>query len=315
MSQYPTMFDPSTLVRKGFCRVSPGTPLAETHSLYYEQHGTGDKHVVMINGLNTNSFSWDFQVRNLAPKHSVLVFDNRGCGYSEYPAGRYTTSGMAEDVIALLDHIGWTSTRQIHVVGASLGGMIAQELASRIPHRIASLTLCVTTPGGRPWQNLPPWEGIRCLTHLLITKDVAKKVPTVMHMLYHASWLDAPAENDPHGRTNRQVQTETYLRRVAFSPPQLILGHVSQLGAALTHHVAPGRLREISRTVPKVVVLFGDEDRLMDVRHSRALLAAMPEAESVQWTETGHGISSQRPARFRDLLIRVFNDADAVRSQ
>jgi pimeloyl-ACP methyl ester carboxylesterase len=58
--------------------------------------------------------------------YSLLVFDNRGCGYSGYPTGRYTTSGMAEDIIVLLDHLGWTTLRQIHVVGVSLGGMIAQ---------------------------------------------------------------------------------------------------------------------------------------------------------------------------------------------
>ena len=78
---------------------------------------------------------------------------------------------MAEDVICLLDTLGWTGTRELHVVGISLGGMIAQggyivlflvsnqhrtELASRIPQRIASLTLAVTTPGGRPWNNFPP---------------------------------------------------------------------------------------------------------------------------------------------------------------
>jgi pimeloyl-ACP methyl ester carboxylesterase len=81
---------------------------------------------------------------------------------------------MAEDVIALLGYIGWTARRDLHVVGASLGGMIAlgekrpnpsrpfvltresTELASRIPERIASLALVVTTAGGWPWSNLPP---------------------------------------------------------------------------------------------------------------------------------------------------------------
>ncbi|KAJ6514539.1 alpha/beta-hydrolase [Mycena vulgaris] len=308
MAKYPTMFDPSSLVRKGFCPVRAGTPPLETHSLYYEQHGTGEKRVLLINGLNTNSFGWDFQVRSLAPTFSVLVFDNRGCGYSGYPSGRYTTSGMAEDIIVLLDHIGWTSLRQIHVVGASLGGMIAQELASRIPSRIASLILCVTTPGGMPWQNLPPasWEGIQCLSTLLITKEPEKKVPTVMRMLYPSKWLDAKSTNNLDGRLNREVQTEAYLRRITFSPKQRIIGHVSQLAAALTHRVTADRLLRISETVPKTVILCGDEDFLMDLRHSRDLKACMPRAEFVQWAETGHGIHSQRPAEFRDLLIRVF---------
>ncbi|KAJ7065051.1 alpha/beta-hydrolase [Mycena amicta] len=309
MSEYPTMFDPASLVRKGFCLINSGIPLLQTHSLYYEQHGSGDKHVLLISGLNTNSFAWEFQVRALAEKYSVLVFDNRGVGYSGYPAGRYTTSGMAQDIVALLDHIGWKSPREIHVVGASLGGMIAQELAWLIPDRVASLTLAVTTPGGRPWQNLPPWEGIKCLTRLLFISEPEKKAPTVMKMLYTQAWLEAPSLIDPT-RTNRQVQTETYLRRVVFGPKQQIVGHVSQLGAGLTHHVTPDRLRRISDSIRKVVILCGDEDHLMDLQHSRDLKAAMPSAELVQWKNTGHGIHSQRPEEFRNLLMRVFREAD-----
>ncbi|KAJ7128871.1 alpha/beta-hydrolase [Mycena filopes] len=313
MAQYPTMFDPSSLVRKGFCPVhSRLTPFSETHSLYFEQHGTGDKHVLLINGLNTNSFAWDFQVRSLAPLYSVLVFDNRGCGYSGYPTGRYTTSGMAEDIIVLLDHLGWTASRQIHVVGASLGGMIAQELALRIPDRIASLTLCVTTPGSRlPWQNLPPFEGLKALTTLLLTKKPEDKVPTVLGMLYPPSWLDAPATDDEQGRTNREVQTELYLRRVLLSPPQRLPGHIAQLLAALTHHVSPPRLRALARSIPKIVILCGDRDFLVDTRHSHALKACMPEAELVEWGNTGHGVHSQRRREFHELLVRIFEGAEA----
>ncbi|KAJ7761133.1 alpha beta-hydrolase [Mycena metata] len=315
MSQYPTMFDPSSLVRKGFCPVHNNSghgPARPTHSLYYEQHGTGSKRVVLINGLNTNSFGWDFQVRSLAPVCSVLVFDNRGVGYSGYPTGRYTTSGMAEDILVLLEHIGWTAARQLHVVGVSLGGMIAQELALRISDRIASLTLCVTTPGGMPWQNLPPFQGIKSLTTLLFTKEPADKVPTVLNMLYPSSWLDEPAVDDERQRSNREVQSELYLRRVLLSPKQRLTGHVSQLLAALTHHVPPAPLRCLSTTIPKIVILCGDQDHLVDLRHSRALKACMPEAEFVQWKNTGHGIHSQRRREFHELMVRVFDEAGGV---
>ena len=86
---------------------------------------------------------------------------------------------MAEDVICLLDNLGWTSERELNIVGISLGGMIAQgvseqrrkthpkvhilsyiELAHRIPKRIASLVLAVTTPGGHFWNNFPPVRSV-----------------------------------------------------------------------------------------------------------------------------------------------------------
>jgi pimeloyl-ACP methyl ester carboxylesterase len=63
---------------------------------------------------------------------------------------------MAADVIALLDYVGWNDKRQLHIVSVSLGGMIAQELSTQIPERIASLSLIVTTAGGSIWNNIPP---------------------------------------------------------------------------------------------------------------------------------------------------------------
>lgn len=73
-------------------------------------------------GQNTN--------RDQSNKYSSLVFDNRGIGASDKPLARYSTSEMAMDTIELLDHIGWTDKRQLHVIGVSMGGMIAQELVT-----------------------------------------------------------------------------------------------------------------------------------------------------------------------------------------
>ena len=75
-----------------------------------------------------------------AEKYTTLVFDNRGMGESGKPLLRYTTSEMAKDLVELLDHVGWTEDRSVHVVGISMGGMIAQELVCLIclePHLYA----------------------------------------------------------------------------------------------------------------------------------------------------------------------------------
>ena len=111
-------------------------------------------------GQNTN--------RDQSTKYSCLVFDNRGIGESDKPLARYSTSEMAKDTLELVDHVGWTSNRQLHVIGVSMGGMIAQELvrhptipsyfhpvfmksvlilqACIAPERIASLSLVSTAP-------------------------------------------------------------------------------------------------------------------------------------------------------------------------
>jgi len=70
--------------------------------------------------------------RDHSPKYSCLIFDNRGMGLSDKPLLRYTTSEMAKDTLELIDHVGWTSQRQLHIIGISMGGMIAQELVKSL---------------------------------------------------------------------------------------------------------------------------------------------------------------------------------------
>lgn len=87
-------------------------------------------------GLGAMKYAWQRQTRDFAharaDQFSSLVFDNRGIGESDKPLHRYSTSEMARDLLELLDHVGWTARRDLHVVGISMGGMIAQELVSRI---------------------------------------------------------------------------------------------------------------------------------------------------------------------------------------
>ncbi|KXN93319.1 Putative aminoacrylate hydrolase RutD [Leucoagaricus sp. SymC.cos] len=314
--ELPTHFNPSTCVRKGLCPVTPNPGLLESHSLYFEQHGKGTKYkILLIMGLNSSSFGWKAQVdwfgggkafggKEGEEESTVLVFDNRGVGNSGYPRGPYTTKGMAQDVVSLLDYVGWTGEREVHVVGISLGGMIAQELALLIPQRIGSLVLAVTTPGGRPWNNLPPWKGVTSLARLMFIADPLKKAPIVMSMLFPDEWLEEQDEDTP-GQTNRAVQTEGFLRRVAITKPQDLMGHVSQMWAGLAHYVDEAGLRKISASVPKVMIVTGDEDHLVRPKMSREMKRCMPEAELVEWSGTGHAVQAQWQRRFNELVERT----------
>jgi pimeloyl-ACP methyl ester carboxylesterase len=100
--------------------------------LAYEVHGHGPHKIVWIMGLGGFMKTWQRQLKDFghteAEKYTSLVFDNRGMGESGKPLLRYTTSEMAKDLVELLDHVGWTEDRSVHVVGISMGGMIAQEL-------------------------------------------------------------------------------------------------------------------------------------------------------------------------------------------
>jgi len=309
-----TLFDQSTLVDRGLCPVSQiqGDTSATSHSLYYEQHGRGPEKIVFIVGLNNTSFAWESQVKYFAPieKYSVLVFDNRGVGNSDAPRGPYSTSSMAEDVITLVNYLGWTEERQLHIVGLSLGGMIALELATRIPQRMASLTLFVTTAGNnpRPFGNLAPRRGTRGLVRTMGMKDPKEKIGHILDMIYPETYLNRMNPEDPAGGTFRDLQTKAYLRRISYTRPQSLLGSLSQMWAALFHYVSPDRLAEINASIPKILILTGDNDHMVDPSNSFKLAAAMPDAEFVQWEETGHGIVAQWPKRVAHVLQRVFEE-------
>lgn len=85
-------------------------------------------------GLGAFKWFWQRQTKDFghdqALKYSCLIFDNRGMGESDKPLLRYSTAEMAKDTFEVVDHLGWTAERELHVIGISMGGMIAQEMVT-----------------------------------------------------------------------------------------------------------------------------------------------------------------------------------------
>ncbi len=80
------------------------------------------------------------------------------------------------------------------------------------------------------------------------------------------------------------------------------------MAAAISHYVSPERLAFISKSIPKVLIITGDEDNLVNPNNSRHMKACMPEAELIEWKRTGHGIHGQWRDRFNATLEHVFNE-------
>ncbi len=113
--------------------------------MHYEVSGQGAP-VLMINGLSAPAVNWALQAKALAPHFQVVTFDNRGVGETDLPPEPvYTTGQLADDAAAILRHL---KIARAHVVGASMGGTIAQELALRHPRLVRSLTLLCTWAEG-----------------------------------------------------------------------------------------------------------------------------------------------------------------------
>src|SRR5271166_1618926 len=110
----------------------------------YELRGAGDP-IVMIHGAQGDQSMFAGMAAEFAKSYRVLTFDQRGSGLSEKPDMPYSIAMLADDTAALMDHLAIASA---HIIGVSMGGMIAQEFALRHPHKVRSLVLGCTTPGG-----------------------------------------------------------------------------------------------------------------------------------------------------------------------
>src|SRR5579859_5668790 len=121
----------------------------------YEARGAGEA-VLFVHGLAYDRRGWGPLPDLLAEDFRVLLVDNRGVGESDAPPGPYTVEMLAADAVTVLDAEG---LERAHVLGVSLGGFIAQEIALSYPERVDRLVLVSTSPGG-PNQHPMPAEGL-----------------------------------------------------------------------------------------------------------------------------------------------------------
>lgn len=130
--------------------VVPFATAADGTRIHYSVYGPNDgEPLLMVQGLGTDSVGWIFQRRALGNRYRCIVFDNRGVGKSDQPHGPYDLEVMALDAVAVLDAAGYESA---HVMGASMGGIIAQILAVRHPHRVRSAVLACTAARHHQWR-------------------------------------------------------------------------------------------------------------------------------------------------------------------
>jgi len=115
--------------------------------VFYEEHGSGDP-VLLVNGLGADHTAWALQTESLRESFRVVVFDNPGVGQTEGPRGPYTTALFADVAVALLTHL---QIERAHVVGASMGGLIAQQIGVRHPAAVRSLAIHC------PWWEADPY--------------------------------------------------------------------------------------------------------------------------------------------------------------
>jgi 3-oxoadipate enol-lactonase len=230
-----------------------------------EAGGPGDP-VLMIMGLSGSSRAWWRLLPHVSARHRAIVFDHRGTGDSDRIGRPLTMDDLVDDALAVLDA---AEVERAHVIGVSMGGMIAQHLALDHRARVRSLTLGCTTPGR---SGGPPWRLLATVA-LRPVLGPARTFPLV-----------APALFSEHTRTRspERVAEDLEVRLAEATPVRTTL---AQMAAVARHDTRP-RLHELAGL--PTLVLHGSDDALVPPESGRELGRAIPGARLVELERCGH---------------------------
>eukprot|EP00947_MAST-08B_sp_MAST-8B-sp1_P002198 g2198.t1 len=280
--------------------------------LYYELHGHGPKKMLLVMGLAAVHVQWEPQIAALgierASEYTVCVMDNRGVGFTtRSPAGVWRTRDLAADCLGLINHLAASSAEHgagpawgpaedggtgVHVIGFSMGGMVALELALLCPSRLACLTLISTHAGGVP---------VQAMQEVVPRSEGALRTDTVRYACARSLIL----------RARKYVESGVF-------PEMTLVGLVKQLGAVMLHYVSWRRLRALgaytrSGLLP-VLVIAGKLDNLVHHRNA-ALLARALGADPLVFADGAHAVNEQYADVVNCRIRRVVERAQAAWQQ
>ncbi len=259
----------------------PYTP--SSPRIAYHLHSDQGAPTLLIVGFAMTSRMWSALTPHLTPHLRVATFDNRGVGQSEVPGRTWSMADMADDAARVLDALGW---EQAHIVGVSMGGMIAQHLALNHRPRLRSLTLIATQPGGRR-AILPRVTGVGAFLRANLG-PTAQRLQALKSLLYPPDFVAAaPPAFDI-----------ALLEALGEPPPARV--RQAQLRAILSHDARPHLHR--LEGLPTLIVR-PDRDVLIRPTYSDLLLQLIPGARLVPIPHGGHGLIRQDPALLASLLI------------
>jgi len=252
--------------------------------------------LLLIAGLGSQMLSWDDDFCALLAGRGfrVIRYDNRDSGLSTWVEDAYTLDDMADDAAGLLDALGIAAA---HVVGASMGGFIAQLLTLNHPGRVLTLTSIMSGPNGDD-QVQPTAEGSAVL--------MAPAPPTREERIALGLWakqkLLGPA--DPFDDAYEGARITRAVDR-AYHPA----GFGRQLGAIL---VARGRLERLGSVGVPTLVIHGDADILVPVENGRRVAAAVPGARLMEIEGMGHDVPRRVWSQVADAIASLAHEAPLV---
>ena len=233
--------------------------------LYYEEHGRGVP-VVLIHGLAGDCGAWKAQVEVMKKEFRVLAFDNRGAGRSSAPDYPYTSRRFADDTVGLMDAVG--IREPAHVIGRSMGGAIAQEIALGYPDRVRSMIITAS------FGKLDRY-GHQILHNI---NEVVKAQGYAAAAKHQSLFFFPPAYFNAN-----QAQLDAFEAGLA-NTDRPIRGYVHSTHACLTHDA----LAQLHQVGCPTLVMAGGQDVLCSTEASREIARRIPGCELKVYGEASH---------------------------
>ena len=259
--------------------------------LYYEVQGDRDP-LLCVTGLSADHFAWTLQVPAWSQSFKTIVLDNRDAGQSFRADGPYEVADMAQDTLALVDGLG---LERFHLVGMSMGGTIAQEVALAAPERVRTLTLVVTYAWGGRWAR----DFAR-----LWSRAAAQRTDEE-----HLDWLLLQTVSQEFYENEQAIE---YLRNMLLANPypQPRDAFIRQLDASSRHDTRD----RLGRLEMPLHVIGAERDLLVPPWKSQEIAELVPGARLTIVPRAPHGVNLERAEEFNALVADFIAQASAPAS-
>ena len=257
--------------------------------LYYEVHGGGEP-LLCVAGITCDTLVWIPQIQAFAQAHRTVIFDNRDAGQSSMATEDYEIADLARDALALADELGLDT---FHLLGVSMGGAIAQEIAIQAPERVRTFTVAVSFAAGGAY-----------------ARRMAEVWGARVEQISHEQHIDElMLMNHSEGFYDHPEMVEFIRTAVLNNPhPQPPDAFKRQLAACARHDAREGLA---GLTMPTHVIA-GEYDILVPVWKSREIASLVPGAKLTVFPQAPHGLTLERAEEFNAAVLEFIRQAAAT---
>jgi pimeloyl-ACP methyl ester carboxylesterase len=242
-------------------------------NMYYEIHGEGFP-LVMIMGLAANVDWWPPEfLEEIPKKFKTIIFDNRGAGRTDKPDIEYSIKMFADDTVGLMDAL---NIKKAHVLGISMGGMIAQEIVLNYPERVEKLVLCATHCGGAKY-ILPSPEVMEILMKGSEGMTPEESTDLVISLIFTEDFMK---NNPDYIKRSRESILKEFIPEFSYQ---------RQIGAVMSFNSG----RRLKKVNTPTLIVQGRKDVLAQPQNANVLAKLISGAKVAFFDNSGHAVLSQ----------------------